>query len=75
MSEEIKQGGRRKLGFIGIGVMGAPMASNLLRAEFELTIFNRTRSKCETLIPLGAKHCRFTPASRGSKRNRHHHGV
>jgi 3-hydroxyisobutyrate dehydrogenase len=54
MSEEIKQGDKRKLGFIGIGVMGEPMASNLLRAGFELTIFDRTRSKCEKLVPLGA---------------------
>ncbi|MGD1103601.1 MAG: NAD(P)-dependent oxidoreductase [Terriglobia bacterium] len=54
MSEEIKQGDRRKLGFIGVGVMGGPMASNLLRAGFELTIFDRTRSKCEKLAHLGA---------------------
>jgi 3-hydroxyisobutyrate dehydrogenase len=54
MSEEIKQGNKRKLGFIGVGVMGGPMASNLLRAGFELTVFNRTRSKGEKLVPLGA---------------------
>jgi 3-hydroxyisobutyrate dehydrogenase len=54
MSGEIKQGDKKKLGFIGVGVMGEPMASNLLRAGFELTIFDRTRSKCEKLVPLGA---------------------
>jgi 3-hydroxyisobutyrate dehydrogenase len=54
MSEEIKQGDKRKMGFIGVGVMGEPMASNLLRAGFELTIFDRTRSKCEKLVSLGA---------------------
>ena len=54
MSEEIKQGNKRKLGFIGIGVMGGPMASNLLRAGFGVTLFNRTRDKCEKLSTLGA---------------------
>jgi 3-hydroxyisobutyrate dehydrogenase len=55
MSEEIKQNDRPKLGFIGVGVMGEPMASNLLRAGFELIIFDRTRDKCEKLVPLSAK--------------------
>ena len=55
MSEEIKQNDRPKLGFIGVGVMGEPMASNLLQAGFELTIFDRTRDKCEKLVPLSAK--------------------
>jgi 3-hydroxyisobutyrate dehydrogenase len=54
MSEEIKQGDKRKLGFIGVGVMGGPMASALLRAGFELTVFDQARSQCEKLVPLGA---------------------
>ena len=55
MSKEIKQGEKPKLGFIGVGLMGAPMAANLLGAGFELTIFSRTPSKCEKLVPMGAK--------------------
>jgi 3-hydroxyisobutyrate dehydrogenase len=55
MSEEIKQNDRPKLGFIGVGVMGEPIASNLLQAGFELTIFDRTRDKCEKLVPLSAR--------------------
>jgi 3-hydroxyisobutyrate dehydrogenase-like beta-hydroxyacid dehydrogenase len=54
MSDEVKQGSQGKLGFIGVGVMGGPMASNLMRAGFELTIFDPTRSQCEKLVPLGA---------------------
>jgi 3-hydroxyisobutyrate dehydrogenase len=54
MSEPIQQGGKAKLGFIGIGVMGGPMASNLLRAGYEVTIFDHSRYKCEKLVPLGA---------------------
>ena len=43
-----------KIGFIGLGTMGAPMAKNLLRAGFELTVHNRTRGKEEALVAAGA---------------------
>ncbi len=43
-----------KIGFIGLGTMGAPMAKNLLRAGFELTVHNRTRDKEEALAAAGA---------------------
>ncbi len=36
-----------QIAFLGIGLMGAPMASNLLAAGFPLTVWNRTASKCE----------------------------
>ncbi len=45
---------REKIGFIGLGIMGQPMAQNLLRAGFPLTVFNRTRSKCQPLVAAGA---------------------
>jgi len=44
-----------KIGFIGIGNMGKPMATNLLRAGYSLSIFNRRREKCEALTALGAE--------------------
>jgi 2-hydroxy-3-oxopropionate reductase len=43
-----------KIGFIGIGLMGAPMAANLLRAGFQLQVWNRTASKCDPLLEMGA---------------------
>jgi 3-hydroxyisobutyrate dehydrogenase len=43
-----------KIGFIGLGSMGAPMVANLLGAHFELTVHNRTRSKEEPLAETGA---------------------
>ena len=43
-----------KIGFIGLGTMGAPMAKNLLRAGFEVTVHNRTRDKEEALVAAGA---------------------
>jgi len=44
----------KQIGFIGLGTMGAPMASNLLRGGFQVTVYNRTASKCEPLIEEGA---------------------
>lgn len=43
-----------RVGFIGLGIMGQPMAQNLMRAGFSLTVFNRTRSKCQPLVEAGA---------------------
>ena len=39
-----------KLGFVGQGLMGKPMAANLAKAGFPLTLYNRTRSKAEDLV-------------------------
>jgi 2-hydroxy-3-oxopropionate reductase len=44
-----------KVGFIGLGIMGLGMARNLLRAGFDLTVWNRTASKAEGLASEGAK--------------------
>jgi len=46
---------KTSVGFIGLGLMGTPMARNLLRAGFPVTVWNRTRSKAEALVPDGAK--------------------
>ena len=43
-----------KLGFIGLGIMGVPMATNLRKAGFEVIVYNRTPAKTETLRSLGA---------------------
>jgi 3-hydroxyisobutyrate dehydrogenase len=44
-----------KVGWIGIGRMGYPMAERLLKAGYDVSIWNRTRSKAEPLAQLGAK--------------------
>ncbi|CAK0181002.1 2-hydroxy-3-oxopropionate reductase [Burkholderia pseudomallei] len=44
-----------KLGFVGLGVMGQPMALNLARAGTELVVWNRTRERCEPLRAAGAQ--------------------
>src|SRR5713226_7704746 len=43
------------LAFIGLGNMGTPMARNLLRASHELSVYNRTRAKAETLAAEGVR--------------------
>ncbi len=46
-----------KLGYIGIGIMGGPMALNLLRSGHEMYVYNRTAVKCEPLAAAGAQIC------------------
>lgn len=43
-----------RIGFIGLGIMGQGMARNLLRAGFDLTVWNRTASKMDPLVAEGA---------------------
>ncbi len=46
--------GPKLIGFIGLGNMGAPMASNLLKAGFPVVVWNRTESKARPLVEKGA---------------------
>ena len=47
-----------RIGFIGLGIMGKPMARNLIKAGFPVTVHNRSRGKVDELVKEGA-----TPAS------------
>ena len=42
------------VGFIGLGIMGLPMAGHILKAGYSLTVYNRTRSKTRSLEADGA---------------------
>ena len=44
----------KKLGFIGTGVMGASIVKHLLKAGFEVAVYNRTKEKTNELVSLGA---------------------
>jgi 2-hydroxy-3-oxopropionate reductase len=44
-----------RLAFLGIGLMGKPMASRLLNAGYALSVWNRNRAKAEVLLSLGAE--------------------
>ncbi len=43
------------IGFIGLGHLGLPMATNLLNAGYSLLVYNRTASKAEALVAQGAQ--------------------
>src|SRR5258707_11293694 len=43
------------IGFIGLGLMGRPMAANLLKAGYDVTVWNRTPSRADGLVEQGAK--------------------
>jgi len=45
----------QKIGFVGLGAMGLPMATNLLAAGYHLMVYNRTASKADPLIAKGAR--------------------
>jgi 3-hydroxyisobutyrate dehydrogenase len=45
---------QEKIGFIGLGIMGRGMATNLLKAGFDLMVWNRTREKMTSLVEKGA---------------------
>ena len=50
-----------KLGYIGLGLMGKPMARNLLKAGFPLVVHNRSRAAVDELVAEGARPA-FSPA-------------
>ena len=45
----------RKVAFLGLGVMGYPMAGHLKRAGHEVTVYTRTQAKADGLLALGAQ--------------------
>src|SRR5438445_7223706 len=46
---------KQKIGWIGMGRMGYPMAERLLKAGYDVAIWNRTRAKAEPLAKIGGK--------------------
>ncbi len=50
-----------RIAYLGLGVMGSGMASNLLKAGHDVTVWNRTKEKCQPLVEQGAKQA-DTPA-------------
>ncbi len=57
-----------RVGFVGLGIMGLPMAQNLVDAGYELAVFNRTRAKAEALAASGRVEVSDSPGelARGS---------
>lgn len=51
----------QKVGFIGLGLMGKPMARNIMKAGFQVVVHNRSRGSVQELVAEGALEA-FTPA-------------
>ena len=47
----------KKIGFIGIGIMGQSMVRNLMKAGYEVAVYNRTKSKADGVVADGALWC------------------
>ncbi len=47
----------KRIGFVGVGVMGSSMVRNLMKHGFDVSIYTRTKSKAESVISEGAKWC------------------
>jgi 3-hydroxyisobutyrate dehydrogenase len=45
----------KRVGYVGLGIMGRPMAENLVKAGFEVVVWNRTRAKASPVIEAGAR--------------------
>lgn len=45
---------KKKIGFIGLGIMGKPMAKNLLKAEFSIVAYDLNKDAVEDLVKAGA---------------------
>ncbi len=54
MAVQRAEPGKTRIGWIGTGVMGAPMCGHLIDRGYAVTLYNRTKSKAEPLIARGA---------------------
>jgi 2-hydroxy-3-oxopropionate reductase len=44
----------KNIGFIGLGIMGKPMAKNLLKSGYPLVVYNRSKDSVKELVAVGA---------------------
>jgi 3-hydroxyisobutyrate dehydrogenase-like beta-hydroxyacid dehydrogenase len=54
---------RERVAFLGLGIMGYPMAANLARAGFELSVWNRTRTRADRFATEFPAHVAHSPAA------------
>jgi 3-hydroxyisobutyrate dehydrogenase len=56
-----------RVAFLGLGIMGRPMAANLVRAGFEVTVWNRTRERAEEFASEHGAEVADTPAEAAAR--------
>ena len=59
-----------RIAFIGLGVMGYPMAGHLVRADHNVTVFNRTRERAERWVAEHGGRLAESPAAAHTVRQR-----
>ena len=59
----------KRIAFLGLGVMGAPMAGHLARSGHRVTVYNRTAARAEESDALGLCHARPPAAFAGAKQS------
>ena len=62
----------KKIGFIGLGIMGRPMAKNLLKAGFSLVVYDINSSAVDDLVKAGAQAAEIIKGS-GREDGDHYH--
>ena len=63
------------IGFIGLGIMGKPMARNLIKASYPLVIHNRSRAVVEELAKKAHSRRRIRKEVAGQQRSSHHYAT
>jgi 3-hydroxyisobutyrate dehydrogenase len=56
---------KKRIGFIGIGMMGLPMAQNLIKSGYDLSIYNKTPEKTSSLIDFQQQRPMVCPNTTG----------
>jgi 3-hydroxyisobutyrate dehydrogenase-like beta-hydroxyacid dehydrogenase len=64
-----------RIGFLGLGKMGTPMARRLLAAGHEVTVWNRTRERAEALAAEGARVAATPAEAARAGHARHDHAL
>ena len=59
---------RERIGFVGLGIMGRPMAKNLMDSGYELVVHNRSREKAESLAADGPAEVAESPREVAERR-------
>jgi len=57
---------QERVGFVGLGMMGLPMARRLLQEGYRLSVFNRTKEKAAAILSEGASWCEDSSAVAGT---------
>ena len=69
LAGERKNYGKSDIGFIGLGIMGKPMARNLLKAGYPLVVHNRSRTAVDELSKEGAQFAASSKEVAATKRS------